>query len=96
MSSIMATLREQMEEDEDLVLLFVKRREDNKVEHKVGQKVDYGASEFTPNLPEGISIRGRSTRSSSNVVTSCYVMHVCTMPEQIVTEMPIKMYSIVI
>ena len=72
MSSIMATLREQMEEDEDLVLLFVKRKEDNKVEHKVGQKVDYGASEFTPNLPEGISIRGRSTRSSSNVVTSCY------------------------
>ena len=80
MSLIMATLREHMDKDEDLVLLFVRKkgaqkRENNNRQHEEEEDDELRTvldSGFIPNLPEGISIRGSSNRSSTGVVTSCY------------------------
>ena len=80
MSLIMATLREHMDKDEDLVLLFVRKkgaqkRENNNRQHEEEEDDELRTvldSGFIPNLPEGISIRGGSNRSSTGVVTSCY------------------------
>ena len=75
----MATLREHMDENEDLVLLFVRKKGDQKRENNnllQGEEEDELRavldSGFLPNLPQGISIRGRPNRSSTGMVTSCY------------------------
>ena len=83
MSLIMATLREHMDENEDLVLLFVRKKDDQKENNNLRQEEEEEEedelrtvpdSELIPNLPEGISIRSRplNSRSSTGLVTSCY------------------------
>ena len=94
----MATLREHMEENEDLVLLFVRKKGDQNGDHQRVEGDQNGDHQrqngdqqkengdqrennnrreeipnfgFVPSLPEGISLRGRSSDRSS-IGTSCY------------------------
>ena len=83
MGLIMETLRQHMDENEDLVLLFVRKKGDEKENNKQKQEEKEEEeedelrtvpnSELIPNLPEGISIRGRpNMRPPTRMVTSCY------------------------